>query len=236
MTPGTGANQLTPDQAQAIRAWLKTHDPSNIEDSGYQASIYRYSSPDGEFVIKEALGSFLRRKFSEASVRREAEVYARLRNVPGIPRCFGLLDNRYLVLEYVPGDSYRRLEHEIQNRDRFFSRLLDTLNGMHEAGVAHGDLKRKDNILVGPEEQPFVIDFGIAILAGNRRGFLFETIKQADRNAWIKHKYQGRERALSAEDREIYRPMILESAARAIRVAWQRLTLRRWRKRNRIRP
>lgn len=235
MTTGTADKQLTPEQAQDIRAWLETHDPSNIEGSGYQASIYRYSGPDGEFVIKEALGSCLRRRFSEASVRREAEVYARLRDVPGIPRCFGLLDNRYLILEYVPGDSYRRLEHEIEDRDRFFSSLLDTLNGMHEAGVAHGDLKRKDNILVGPGEQPFVIDFGIAILAGDRRGFLFETIKQADRNAWIKHKYQGRNDNLSAEDREIYRPMILETVARAVRVVWQRLTLRRWRKRNRVR-
>ena len=27
---------------------------------------------------------------------------------------------------------------------------------MHAAGVAHGDLKRKDNIIVGPGERPYL--------------------------------------------------------------------------------
>lgn len=106
---------------------------------------------------------------------------------------------------------------------------------MHEAGVAHGDLKRKDNILVGPEEEPFVIDFGIAVLAEDRKGFVFETIRQADYNAWIKHKYRGTPLALSPEDAEIYKPMVLETLARSVRLAWQGLTFRRLRKRHRRR-
>ena len=236
MTSAADAGELTLDQADAIRDWLQTDGPANTLGSGYQASIYLYRGPAGEFVIKEALGSMLRRRFSEASIRREEQVYRRLSGVPGIPRCFGLLDGKFLVLEYIPGDSYRKLEHRLGDRERFFANLLVTLNGMHEAGVAHGDLKRKDNILVGPDHEPYVIDFGIAIVADDRRGFVFDSIRQADRNAWIKHKYQGRTENLSAEDREIYKPMVLETVARAIRVFWQKLTLRRWRKRNRRRP
>ena len=235
MTSATDAGELTLDQAEAIRDWLQKDGPANTLGSGYQASIYLYRGPAGEFVIKEALGSMLRKRFSEASIRREEQVYRRLTGVPGIPRCFGLLDEKYLVLEYVPGDSYRKLEHTIGNRERFFASLLVTLNAMHDAGVAHGDLKRKDNILVGPEEQPYVIDFGIAIIADDGQGFVFESVRQADRNAWIKHKYQGRIENLSVEDLEIYRHMVLERVARTIRVFWQKLTLRRWRKRNRRR-
>ena len=233
MIPAADEKQLTSIQAQDIREWLRTADPAAAVGAGYQASIHLYRGPAGEFVIKEALGSALRRRFSEAQVRREARIYRRLRGVPGVPECFGLLDGRYLVLQYVPGDSLRRGEHAIDDRERFFTRLLTTLRGMHDAGVAHGDLKRKDNILVGPDQAPFVIDFGIAVTADDGRGFVFETLKQADRNAWIKHKYQGRTAHLSAEDRAIYRPMALEKVARVIRSVWQTLTLRRWRKRHR---
>ena len=235
MTSATDAGELTFEQAEAIRDWLQTDGPANTLGSGYQASIYLYRGPAGEFVIKEALGSTLRRRFSEASIRREEQVYRRLSGVPGIPRCFGLLDEKCLVLEYIPGDSYRKLEHRLRDRERFFANLLATLKGMHEAGVAHADLKRKDNILVGSEHEPYVIDFGIAIMTDDRRSFLFDSTRQADLNAWIKHKYQGQMETLSKEDREIFKPMALEKVARIIRVFWQKLTLRRWRKRDRRR-
>ena len=235
VTPDSENNKLSFDQAQDIRLWLQTRDPTDTVGSGYQASIYLYRGPGGEFVLKEALGSMLRKRFSEASIRREQKVYRRLSGVPGIPKCFGLLDDKYLVLEYVVGDSYRRLQDRLDNRERFFSGLLTTLNGMHEAGVAHGDLKRKDNILVGPNQEPFIIDFGIAVIAEGRRGFAFNLIRQADLNAWIKHKYQGHRENLSAEDAEIYRPMLVEKVVRVVRVVWQKLTLRRWRKRRRAR-
>ena len=139
------------------------------------------------------------------------------------------------MLEYISGDSYRKLEYQLRDRERFFSKLLATLNGMHEAGVAHADLKRKDNILVGPMDEPYVIDFGIAIMADERRNFLFNATRQADLNAWIKHKYQRQMGTLSEKDREIYKPMVLGKVTRIIRVFWQKLTLRRWRKKDRYR-
>ncbi len=235
MTPDASDRSLTSGQVEDLRSWLGARKPENALETGYQASVYLYRGRAGEFIVKEALGFFLRKKFSEAAIRREERTYRRLKSVPGVPKCFGLLDEKYLVLEYIPGDSFRRLEERIEDRDRFFSALFVTLQRMHEAGVAHGDLKRKDNILVGPGQKPYVVDFGIAILADDRKGFLFDTIKQADYNAWIKHKYRGRLGELSAEDSEIYKPMFLENVARTIRIVWQKLTLRRWRKRHRVR-
>lgn len=235
MTAAGGAEALSETQARDLLEWLRTHGPDNTVGAGYQARIYRYRGPAGEFVIKEALGSWLRKRVSEAAVRREEQIYARLAGVPGVPRCYGLLEGRFLVLQFVPGDSFRRLEHQLEDGERFFSKLLRTLQGMHRAGVAHGDLKRKDNILVGPDEEPFVIDFGVAVVSESGRGFVFETLKQADINAWIKHKYRGQIKDLREEDAAIYRPMLLERVARAIRIVWQKLTFRRWRKRNRVR-
>ena len=99
--------------------------------------------------------------------------------------------------------------------------------------MAHGDLKRKRNILVGPAEQPYVIDFGIAVVAHDQRGFLFDLVRQVDRNAWIKHKYRGRTKDISAEDSAIYKPMRSERLMRMLKPAWQAATLRSWRKRRR---
>ena len=224
---------LSPSQRQAILEGLESSDASITVTPGYQASIRICQGPEGRFAVKEPSGWGLRKKLSLASIRREANVYRRLMGIPGIPRCYGCLDDRYLVLEHIPGDTLDALDAGLTNRERFYARLLETLRLMHDAGVAHGDLKRKRNILVGPGEQPFVIDFGIAVVANDRRGLLFDIARQVDRNAWIKHKYRGRTNDISAEDSAIYKPMRSERLMRLLRPAWHAVTLRRWRKRRR---
>jgi serine/threonine protein kinase len=117
--------------------------------------------------------------------------------------------------------------------------LLETLHAMHAAGVAHADLKRKANIIVGPGERPWLIDFGIAARRGTSRSSRawFEHAVQGDYNAWIKLKYgrriEPKEAAdvLSPEDAKLYRPLWTERIARAVRVPWQTITLRRPRQR-----
>ena len=224
---------LSPQQSQSILDWLNSSDSGIVPTPGYQASIRIYKGPAGDFAIKEPSGWGLLRTLSQSSIRREADVYRRLKGIPGIPRCYGCLDDRYLVLEHIQGDTLDALEVGLTNRETFYARLLETLRMMHEAGVAHGDLKRKRNILVGPGEQPFVIDFGIAVVANDRRGLLFDIARQVDRNAWIKHKYRGRIKEIAAEDAPLYKPMRSERLMRMLRPAWQAATLRRWRKRRR---
>lgn len=221
---------LSSDQRQALRDWLAADDPGDSPARGYQASVRIYRGPAGAFAIKEPEGRGLRAALGRAAIRREAKVYRRLRGIPGIPRCFGCLDGRCLVLEYIPGETLHAQGSELAERAKFFAKLLETLAKMHAAGVAHGDLKRRKNILVGPGERPFVIDFGIAVTTGGRKGFLFDLVRQADRNAWIKHKYRGQMQALAAEDAALYRPMRMEAVMRAMRVVWRTLSLRRWRK------
>jgi hypothetical protein len=70
---------------------------------------------------------------------------------------------------------------------------------------------------------------------------VFARLRQLDLNAWVKLKYGRRidpetERGvLSAEDAAIYRPLLIERLARALRVPWQTITLRRPRQRWRAR-
>jgi predicted Ser/Thr protein kinase len=206
---------------------------------GYQATVYRYESPVGAVVIKSPHPSWLLGFFGRLAIRREDRVYERLAGTPGIPRRYGLLDGRHLVLEAIAGPSYRAQQSRLENRERFFARLLETLEAMHAAGVAHADLKRKDNLIVGPDEQPFLIDFGIACLDGaQQRGWQhikFEWFRQLDLNAWIKLKYGRRPVSMSAEDEALYRPLWLERIARVVRIGWQKLTFRRAREQRRRR-
>jgi predicted Ser/Thr protein kinase len=212
--------------------------------SGYQASVQLYRTSVGDVVVKQPhrggpLGAVWR-----SLLRREHAVYQRLHGIVGIPRSFGLVGDG-LALEYVAGPSLRDQEAELVDREEFFAKLLKTVRAMHEAGIAHGDLKRKNNIIVGTGEQPYLIDFGIAARRSARNRLfnrcVFDRLKQMDLNAWVKLKYrrhidpEAERDVLSSEDAAIYRPLVIERLARAVRVPWQTITLRRPRQRWRAR-
>jgi serine/threonine protein kinase len=229
----------TDADSECLRRWLDERlaagDEGRLLGRGYQGSIHLFASPFGEVVIKQAPAAGLGGLLGRRTLRREARLYDGLRGVPGIPRCYGLIRGRYLALEHIAGPSLRVFAEPFADRERFYARLLRTLDAMHAAGVAHGDLKRKNNILVGPGEQPYVIDFGIAWRRTPRSSFwkrrVFAWVEQMDYNAWIKHKYGRAPQGMTPQDAARYRPLLLERAARAIRIPWQTITFRRLRKR-----
>lgn len=235
MTDSAGT-ALSPEQLAAVAAA-----PGRELGSGYQASVRLVSTPSGDIVVKRPHGGLLAALWRYL-LRREHSVYARLGGIAGIPRAYGLVGGDALALEYIAGPSLREHDARLADRERFFARLLATVLAMHAAGVAHGDLKRKHNVIVGTDEQPYLIDFGIAC---TRDGFLgrmaFATFRQMDLNAWLKLKYGRRIDAgvepgsVSVEDASLYRPLLIERLARAVRVPWQFITLRRPRQRWRAR-
>jgi serine/threonine protein kinase len=213
--------------------------------SGYQASVHLYHTSAGDVVVKRPHGNGPLAGLWRSLLRREEAVYDRLDGIAGIPRSWGLVRGEYLALQFVAGPSLREHEAKLADREAFFVKLLTTLEAMHAAGVAHGDLKRKDNIIVGPGEQPYLVDFGIAVRRSDTSSLfnrlVFERLVQMDLNAWIKLKYGRRidpevdRGVLSDDDAAIYRPLLIERLARAVRVPWQALTLRRPRQRWRAR-
>jgi predicted Ser/Thr protein kinase len=236
---GPRASALTAEIAGAIAAGK-----GRELGRGYQASVHLYRTSAGDVVVKMPhrggpLGALWR-----SLLKRERAVYERLDGIAGIPRSYGLVGDG-LALEYVGGPSLREHEARLVDREAFFAKLLTTVEAMHAAGVAHGDLKRKDNIIVGAGERPYLIDFGIAVRRSARsprfNRFVFARLKQMDLNAWVKLKYgrrvdtQAEPGVLSDDDAELYRPLLIERLARAVRVPWQTITLRRRRQRWRAR-
>lgn len=205
--------------------------------AGYQGAAYLYSDNDCRLVIKEPGGGALTRWFHQLMLRREARVYRLMQDIAGVPHSPGMLDDKYLVLEFIDGRSLQDARHDLRGNEEFFARLRGVISDIHTAGIAHGDLKRKDNVIVRAGDWPVVIDFGTAV---TRHGSLFDRlmfrlVRRFDKNAWIKLKYDRDYDAISADDMLWYRPTTIEKAFSATLKFWRIITFRQARKRRRAR-
>jgi len=109
----------------------------------------------------------LMRFFGRLLVRRERALYALLSGLPGIPRCYGLIGRHCLAIEYIPGkDCLRFRRGELPGE--FFERLERLVDELHRRGIAHCDLKHRENIVVAPDFRPYVVDFAAALPRGGR--------------------------------------------------------------------
>lgn len=191
----------------------------NILAESNQGTILLYRDDNAEFVVKTAMGKGAALRARRATLQRELKAYERLKGVHGIPKCFGMVADRYLVLEYVRGTPYR--DAVFTDRDAWFTELLGILREIHARGVAHGDLKSKSNLLVTEGGHPCVMDFGTTVM--HKEGFhpvnnrVFEYLMRLDINAWVKHKYHGRYEDASDEDRALLDYSLSESLLRKYR-------------------
>ena len=190
--------QLDRDQGQRLAA-------SN------QGEVWRHQLDGLDLAIKTPSGRGLAWRLRQATLLREHQAYQRLAGLSGFAPCYGLVDQRFLVLGHVSGTPFRQAD--IDDREQFFDQLLERIQAMHSRGIAHGDLKRKDNLLVSDQGEPIILDLGAATLL--RAGFhpvnqrLFRFMRQTDLNAWIKLKYDGY-RNISDQDSNLLRRSWLE--------------------------
>ena len=208
-------------RSSGFRAWIEnslaTHE--NVLATSNQGTLLAYRKNGSALVVKSAMGPPLLYRVRLATLRREFAAYQRLEGLEGIPKCHGMVDNLYLVLDHVEGTSYR--ETEWTDREGFFAAFLELIKQFHARGVSHGDLKSKSNIIVTPDQRPCVIDFGTAFV--RKEGFnpinnrLFEYSRRLDLNAWVKHKYHGRYEDVAENDRQYLNYGRLERILRSFR-------------------
>ena len=169
-----------------------------------QGEVRRFQIDGLDVAIKQPKGRGLAWTLRAASLKHEYKAYQRLRGLAGLPVCHGLFPGPRLVLNFVEGQALR--DAAIAREDPYFTALLALIRALHDRGVAHGDLKRKANLLVDLQGRPVILGFGTATLHTpgrhpvNQR--LFRLIEQTDLNAWVKLKYGGYQ-GLSEEDRRL---------------------------------
>ena len=225
--------------AHLLREWLADDErrEQGLLSVGYQGAAYLFGGElDGQpvrYVLKRAAQGRFTAWIHSRMLGREARAYGLLAVVNGVPHSPGLLDGEWLVLDYIEGQPLKQLQGQLRDPQSFYTRLHRIIRACHAVGVAHGDLKRKDNILVAADEQPVVIDFGTAVLRDGtwleRR--LFPLACRLDHNAWIKAKYGNNPAAISRDDARWFRPTWIENGLRPLRRLWRMLTLRQLRKR-----
>ena len=103
--------------------------------------------------------------------QREARMLATL-NHPNVATIHGLEQSdgvHYLVMEKVPGRSLDRLilpkGLPLEEAIGYASQVASALAAAHSAGIAHRDIKPA-NIIVTPDSNVKVLDFGLAKLMG----------------------------------------------------------------------
>ncbi|NND54323.1 MAG: hypothetical protein HKN56_05050, partial [Gammaproteobacteria bacterium] len=232
---------LDPQLVSALRDWLADdvrREAARLS-SGYQGATYLYEGESEghpvRLVVKRAADGWFAGRFHRRMLRREARAYQLMANVNGVPHSPGFIDEQWLVLEYIDGEPLKTKRFELRDREAFFARLLQVIHDIHAAGVSHGDLKRKDNILVTADECPVIIDFGAAVMRDGSLWdrLMFRLVRRFDYHAWIKTKYHNDYAKISPDDEQWYRPTLLERAFRRLQKLWRVVSLRQWRKRRR---
>ncbi len=101
--------------------------------------------------------------------KKEADALAQLShpNVVGVHQIFEENGTAYMALDYIDGpdllDLYEaKPEHFTpEELNRILVCILDALSYVHGSGTLHRDIS-PDNILMGPDNEPVLIDFGAA--------------------------------------------------------------------------
>ena len=124
-----------------------------VEENGVRAVIKDFSTK--KFLFRNIIGRFL--------VWREGKAYKRLKGMKGVPTLYRIIDGLALVIEEIPGRTLENLEKEMKLPEDFFDALKDLVNSFHKRGLAHCDLKRAANTMLGHDGLPYIIDWGASI-------------------------------------------------------------------------
>jgi predicted Ser/Thr protein kinase len=126
-----------------------------VEENGLEAVVKDFSR--NGFLYRHTLGRFL--------VWREEKAYRRLRGLRGIPALYRVISGQALVIARIRGKSLEGLEREKKLPRAFFEELETLVASAHARGIAHCDLKRAPNILLGDDGRPYVVDWSASVSA-----------------------------------------------------------------------
>jgi RIO-like serine/threonine protein kinase len=124
-----------------------------LEEKGVEAVVKDFSR--NGTLFRHTIGRFL--------VWREEKAYRRLRGMKGVPALYRILDGMALVMERIPGESLEDLEKKKRLPKSYFDALESVVADAHERGVAHCDLKRAPNLLLGKDGKPYIVDWSAAV-------------------------------------------------------------------------
>ena len=156
--------------------WIEPYHILRQIGRGGMGEVYLAERADGQFEREVAIKVVRRGMDTDDILRRfhhERQILARLRH-PNIARLYdgGTTRDRrpYLVMEYVDGQPMTRYcddrKMRVDERLGLFLKACQAVQYAHQNLVVHRDLK-PSNVLVSPEGDVKLLDFGIAKLLEN---------------------------------------------------------------------
>ena len=153
-----------------------------IDISGQRAVLKDQSKADKWFAL--LVGPLLN--------WRETKALRRLANVECVPNLLGTPSKRSLLMSYHPSEQISHLQNISPDWPEFFKKLSNAIESVHNAGVAHNDLRNPSNTLITQHGEPVLVDLVACFCQGSSWNFvnnwIFKKFKQVDLSAVTKMK------------------------------------------------
>lgn len=157
-----------------------------------KADLFVVDVGEGPMVVKDfADKAWWVRLLGRIQISREYHAYRWLDGMTGVPGLVGRVDRLAIAMEKVEG---RRLAYAPEIRDRgdeFVVKLRALIDRMHGRGLAHLDLRGRENLLLRPDGELVIVDLAGAQWlrpGGLAHRLFFPILAYPDETAFVKWK------------------------------------------------
>ena len=202
---------MTEKTSRALRLADGVYEFRQVLKADLFASNELYERDGKGYVLKRSrfriAGGILLWPLAMLISRHEYRMYQRVRDVPGVPPLGPRVGWTGYLHEYVPGSTLRATPKQGAVGDEFFPRLREIVEAFHRRRIVYLDLAKSENIIVGEDGRPYLIDFQVSVQfppADTPLGRLltpgFEFFRREDLYHFHKHKRKWRSDQMSAEE------------------------------------
>ncbi len=137
------------------------------------------------------------------SAKHEIRLYNMLHDIDGIPEFISAVNDTGFAHEFIRGQPLKR---NSAVDDDFFDNLEYLLKQIHKRNVAYVDMNKSENIILGNDGKPYLIDFQISYAPRNIpilssiTTFILRQLQKEDLYHLLKHKRRIRPDLLSQRD------------------------------------
>lgn len=176
------------------RAQLETAATRLLKNGGpTKADLLVVDAGAGPLVVKDfSRKAWWMRGLGRLQVGRECRAYHWLGPAPGLAHLVGRIDAHALALEWIEG---HELDHAPDRHERgaaYLAKLGEIVERLHARGLAHLDLRGRDNVMVDAEGRVRVLDLASAVWfrpGSLAHRLLFPWFRKVDAAALLKWKW-----------------------------------------------
>lgn len=160
-----------------------------------------YESPEGRKIVckinrRQSIFGFPMAWLGRRLARREAFFYSLFSDLECVPRGYEAVSADGKRMKSAFAHDY--IEGGVLNRgDRFpaefYDKLEENIALMHERGAAYMDLHKMENVIVGDDGNPYLVDFQVAFALSRKfwswpMRWLLRMFQKADKYHLVKHR------------------------------------------------